>query len=119
VCKRVSWLADCEVRDVAGGGASDIGTYDRQEDLDAVAGAHHLAATRRNPAIQQKPVEGDALIAQRIALVDADHRRRQAFDILSLGEAEPCKRVAGVKGLDAVSHGGAVVPEVEHDALRP
>jgi hypothetical protein len=24
---------------------------------------------------------------------------------------------AGVKGLDAVSHGGAVVPEVEHDAL--
>ena len=108
---------DREIRDVAGGGASDIRTDGRQEDLDAVARAHHLAATRRNPTIHQKPVEGDALIAQWIALVDADDRRRQAFDILSLGEAGPCERVAGVKGLDAVSHGGAVVPEVEHDAL--
>jgi hypothetical protein len=35
--------ADREVCDVAGSGASDIGTDDRQE-LDAVAGAHHLAA---------------------------------------------------------------------------
>jgi len=73
--------ANREIRNVAGGGASDIGADGRQEDLDAVTSAHHLAATRRNPAIHQKPVEGDALIAQRIALVDADDRRRQAFDI--------------------------------------
>ena len=37
--------ADREVGDVAGGSVSDIGTDERQE-LDCVAGAHHLAATR-------------------------------------------------------------------------
>jgi hypothetical protein len=82
-----------------------------------VAGPHHLAATRRDAAIHQKPVEGNALIAQWIALVDADDRRWQAFDILASGEAGPGERVACAKGLNAVSHGGTVVLEVEHDAL--
>jgi hypothetical protein len=109
-------LPDREVGDVAGGGVSDIGTDSRQK-LDAVTGAHHLAATCRNPAIHQKPVEGNALIAQWIALVDADDRRWQTFDILASGEAGPRMGVAGVEGLDAIGHGGAVVPEVEHDPL--
>jgi hypothetical protein len=42
---------------------------------------------------EQQTVEGDALIAQWIALVDADDRRWQAFDIFSLREAGPGKRV--------------------------
>jgi hypothetical protein len=63
-------------------------------------GAHHLAATRRDAAIHQKPVEGDALITQRVALVYADDSRRQALDILACGEAVPRKRIAGVEGLE-------------------
>jgi hypothetical protein len=64
-----------------------------------LAGSHHLAATRRDAAIHQKPIEGDALITQRVALVDADDRRRQALDILAFGEAGPRQRVVGVEGL--------------------
>jgi hypothetical protein len=59
------------------GGASDIWT-DHGKRLDAVTGAHHLAATRRDAAIHQKPIEGDALIKQRVALVYADNGRRGA-----------------------------------------
>jgi hypothetical protein len=72
---------------------SDIGTGSRQK-LDAVTGAHHLAATRRDAVIYQKPIEGDAFIAQRVALVDADDRRRQALDILACGEAGPRERTS-------------------------
>jgi hypothetical protein len=52
-----------------------------------VTSPHHLATTRRDAAIHQKPIEGNALIAQWIALVDADDRWRQTFDILATGEA--------------------------------
>jgi hypothetical protein len=38
--------------------------------------------------------EGEAFITQRVALVDADNRRRQAFDILACGEAGPRQRIA-------------------------
>jgi len=105
---------DSKVCDVDGGRASDIGTDSRQK-LDSVTGAHHLATTRRDTAIHEKPIESDALIAQRIALVDADDRRWQTLDVLAGREAGPGERVAGVKGLDAVGHGGAVVPEVKYD----
>src|SRR5262249_54068560 len=57
--------------EVPGGVTAYLGAGDR-EDLGAVHRAHDLAAPGRNPGMQQEPVEVDALIAQRIALVDAD-----------------------------------------------
>ena len=75
---------------------SDIRTDSRQK-LEAVTGAHHLAATRRDAAIHQKPIEGDALITQRVALVDADDRRRQALDILACGEANYAVRIGQLR----------------------
>jgi hypothetical protein len=68
-----------------------------------VTGAHYLPATRRDAAIHQKPIEGDAFITQRVALVYADDRRRQTLDIPACGEAGPRKRVAGIEGFDAIS----------------
>src|SRR5580700_10681774 len=55
--------------------------------------------------------------SQWIALVDADHHRRQAFDIFALCEARPGERVASVKGLNSIGHGATVVLHRDDDAL--
>ena len=52
-----------------------------------------------------------------IALVDADHHRRQAADVVLGGEPRPRERVAALELLDAVGHGAAVVVQVEEDAV--
>ena len=49
--------------------------------------AHHLAAAGGHAVLHQQEVEVDALVAQRIALVDADHHRRQALDVFGRGKA--------------------------------
>ena len=57
-----------------------------------------------NSGIEQQPVEVDALVAQRVALVDADHRGREPGDVVDGGERRPRQRVAGVERVDPVTH---------------
>jgi hypothetical protein len=54
-----------------------------------VTRAQAFSAAGRDSAVEQETVEVDALVAQRVALVDADDDRRQAFDVFALGEAGP------------------------------
>ena len=86
-----------EVGDAGGGLVADVRTGQR-EDLGAVDGAHHLAAAGRDAGPQEQAVELDALVAQRIALVDADDRGREVLDVVLGGErsATPagCRRRA-------------------------
>jgi hypothetical protein len=85
--------------------------------LNAVAGAHELAALRGDAGAQQEPVETNAFVAKRVAFVDADHHWRQAFDIFALCEARLGERVASVKGVKSIGHGAAVVLHRDEDAL--
>ena len=57
--------------------AADVGAGHR-EDLGAVDRAHHLAAAGRDAGAQEQTVELDALVAERVALVDADDRGHEA-----------------------------------------
>ena len=107
---------DREVGDVAGGRAREVWA-DRRQDLDGVAGAHQLAAARRDARLHQKTVENYAFIAQRVAFVDADDDRRQALDVIDSSEARPGEWIAGVQGFDAVGHGASVVLDRDEDAV--
>src|ERR1700750_1046673 len=77
-----------EVCKVAGGGARDIRADDWQY-LDGVTCAHELAAARWHASVQEQAVERDAFVPQRVALIDADHHRRQSFNIFALREGWP------------------------------
>ena len=70
-------IASAERGDAVGGFAADVGTGDG-EDFGTVDGAHHLPTAGRDTRLQQESIEVDALVAQRIAFVDADHRGRQS-----------------------------------------
>ena len=70
-----------------------------------------------NPGAEQQAVEVDALVAQRVALVDVDHRRREPLDVVDGSERRPRQRVALVEGFDAVAHRAAVVVQVEQDPV--
>ena len=59
----------------------------------------------------------DALVAQRVALVDADDRGRETRYVVEGGERRPGQRVPVVEGLDAVADRAAVVVQVEPDAV--
>src|SRR6201999_1765849 len=72
----------CKIGHIAGCRASDIRT-DYRKNLNTMRCAHHLATACRDTACQEKPVERDALIEQRIALVDADYSRWQTLHILA------------------------------------
>src|SRR6202012_1758242 len=89
-------LAPGEGGQVARGVAADFRAGD-DEDLGAVHGAQHLAPPGRYPGPQEQAVEVDALIAQRVALVDADYRGREARDVLGGGKRGPGDRVALVE----------------------
>jgi hypothetical protein len=75
---------------------------DDGHDLDGVTCAQVFPAAGRDSAVEQEAVEVDALVAQGVALVDADDDRRQAFDVFTLGEAGPGEGVVGVEGVDAI-----------------
>src|SRR5215204_4883552 len=70
-----------ELGDAAGGLVADVRAGDR-EDLGAVDRAHHLATARPDPGPQEQPVELDPLVAQRVALVDADDGGREVLDVV-------------------------------------
>src|SRR5229473_7587753 len=93
---------DREVGDIAGGNPTDIGA-DAREDLRAVHSAHQLPAARRAAAPDHQPIEVDAFVAQRVALIDADHDGRQSPDVFGGGEARPGQRVACAERVDAVA----------------
>ena len=69
------------------------------------------------PARNEKAVEVDALVTQRVALVDADHRRHQAAHVVLGGETGPGEGVTALQFFDPVSHGEAVVVQVQSDAV--
>src|SRR5215472_13154635 len=96
-----SALALAESSEVAGGVPADLWAGDR-EDLRAVRGAHHLPAPCGDPGREQHPVEVDAFVAQRVALVHADHSRREPLNVLSGRERRPGTRIALGEGLDSV-----------------
>src|SRR5579862_3956237 len=95
---------------------ADIGTRDRKY-LRAMDRAHHLTAPRVYAIVQQEAKETNAFVAQRIALVDTDHRGRKAFYVFGGGERWPRQRVVIAKGLEAVGHGAAVVMIIDQDAI--
>src|SRR5271166_4542127 len=105
-----------ERREVAGSVAAYLGASDG-EDFGAVHRAHDLPAPGRNTGAQKEPVEIDALIAQRIALVDADDRWRKPLNVLLSCEGWPGQRVVPGEGLDPVPDGAAVVMQVEQDPV--
>src|SRR5438105_385069 len=105
-----------EVGDAPGGVAADVGAH-HGEDLGAVDRAHDLAAPGGDAGAQQQPVEVDALVAERVALIDADDRRYRAAQVVLGGEAGPGQRVAGLELLDPVGHGAPVVVQIEKDAV--
>jgi len=82
----LSALAEC--REVSCGIAAYLGASDGK-DFGAMHRAHDLRAPGRNTGAQKEPVEVDALIAQRIALVDADDRGREPLDVLLSREGRP------------------------------
>ena len=67
--------------------------------------------------LDQQAIEADSLVAQWIALVHADHHRRQALDVVWAGEARPSQRIARAEGLNAIGHGAPVVVQVQKDAV--
>ena len=78
---------------------------------------HHLAAAGRDTRPKKQTIKIDPFIAERVALIDADHHRRQAAHIIFPGEARPGQGIPRREGLDSVSHGGAVVVEVQKYAV--
>jgi hypothetical protein len=87
------------------------------EDFGAVHRAHDLPAVGLNAGAQQEPVEIDALVALRIALVDADDGRREPFDVGLGGQGRPGQRVALGEGLDPLADGPGVAVQADHDPV--
>ena len=87
-------------------------TLDR---LDGVHGAHDGVAAwaRRRRAASE---EGDALIAQRITLVDADDGRRQSCNIVGAGEDRPRQWIFRAGSGDAI---GVAAPLPQHPQEVP
>ena len=96
--------------------AADVGTGD-WEDFGGVDGSHGLATAGCDTSFQQESIEVDALVSQRIAFVDTDHRGRQPPHVFNGGEAGPRERVTGLEGFDAVAHLALVVVQVHEDAV--
>src|SRR5262249_14545627 len=71
----------------------------------------------RDPGREQQPVEVDALVTQRVALVHADHSGREPLHVLRCRERRPGQRVALGEGVDPVTDGATVVVEVEQYAV--
>src|SRR5271157_173331 len=69
-----------QIDDVARGVSADVRAA-RDEDLGAMDRPHYLATAGVHAVLHQEPIEVDAFVAQRIALVDTDHHLRQAFDV--------------------------------------
>src|SRR5450755_487444 len=109
-------LLPAEGGDVPGGVTADLWAGD-DEYLGAVHGAHHLPAAGLDSRLEEQAVEVDALIAQWIALVDVDHRRREPGHIVEAGERRPGQRVALVERLDPVADRAPVAVQVEQDAV--
>ncbi len=84
--------------EVAGGGAGDVGADDHER-LDGVAYAVDLAAAGRDARGEEAAVEGDALVAERVALVDGDDDGREAGEIGGGGEEWPGEGVAAAIGV--------------------
>ncbi len=71
--------------------------------------AHRLSAAGRDACPQQQSVEVDALVAQRVALVHADHGRRELAHVGLGRERRPGEWIALVERVDAVRVLAAVV----------
>jgi hypothetical protein len=56
-----------------------------------------LAAARGDAGAQQETAEDNAFVEKRVALVDADHHRRLAFDIFALAKAGQASRLRALK----------------------
>src|SRR5260221_14637945 len=81
--RRTALSVVAERREVAGGVSAYLGAGDG-EDLGAVHRSHDLPAPGKNPGAQQEAGEIDALIAQGIALGDADDRWREPLKALDI-----------------------------------
>ena len=79
-------------------------------------GAHDGVAACRDTGGEQRPEERDALIAQRITLVDADDGRWQSCDIVGAGEDRPRQRILRVGRRDAI---GVPAPLPQHPQEVP
>lgn len=79
--------------------------------------SQELPTASRNAGLEEQTVEGNPLIAKRVALVDANHRGRKPLDIVDCRHAGPCQRVAFVERFDSVCVHAAVVMKVEEDAV--
>ena len=84
--------------EVARGGAGHVWA-DRDQRLDGVAGAVDLAAAGRDAGGEEAAVEGDALVAEGVALVDGDGDGRQALEVGGGREVGPGERVAAAVGV--------------------
>src|ERR1700736_5062098 len=94
--------------DVRTAGRKDFCTVDR---------THYLPAARPHAVVDKQSIEADSLVAQRIALVDADHGRRESLDIFSSSKSRPGERVARAKRLDTIRHRATIVMKVHQDAV--
>ena len=79
--------------------------------------AHHLPSPRRRPGLKQKAIESKAFVAQRITLIDADDRGRQALDVFDSGEPRPGQRIADVERFNAITHGATIIVQVQQDSV--
>ena len=87
------------------------------EDLRAMDCSHHLAAARANAIVYEQSIKADTFIAQRVALIDADHGRRKSLYIFGRRKRGPGKGVASTKRLDSVCHRATIVVQVHQDAV--
>ena len=78
---------------------------------------HHLPALRGHAGAQQQPVELDALVAQWVTLVHADHGGHQSGHVALRRERWPRQRILVLERLDAVAHRAPVVVQVDHDPV--
>src|SRR5262249_1908195 len=79
--------------------------------------SHNLSARSTNPTADKQAIKADSFVAKRIALVHADHRGRKPFYIFSRREPGPGQRVAGVEGLDPISHRALITPYVDENPV--
>src|SRR3984893_7399558 len=108
--------ARTEVGNISGSIVTDVRTAG-WEDFRAMDSSHHLPTARTNAIVYEQPIEADTLIPQRVALIYADHGRRESFYVFGSGKSRPSKRIAGAKRLDPVSHRTAIVVKVHQNAV--
>jgi hypothetical protein len=60
---------------------------------------HHHPTACRDAACHEKAVEGNAFIAQRIALVDANNDRRKSLNIVSYSKGGPREGITRIEGM--------------------